>query len=108
MYGVGILLLDASEWEPLVIQSELPVMVMFLDPACQPCVEVMELLMDLDTEFEDRFKFYMIYLEEDPDITARYNVGAIPDTIVFKGGEEMARVVGTDLEKIRKLVEIYV
>ena len=40
-----------------------------------------------------------------PDIVQRLGIRGVPTVILFKGGEEMARSVGFEPEKVRDMVE---
>ncbi|CAF2273350.1 hypothetical protein YC2023_045663 [Brassica napus] len=62
----------------------------------------------LDLKFTDRFKFYKVDIDEEEAISARYHIHTIPTNIVFKGGDEVARVTGYYPGKVRELMDQYV
>ncbi|XP_024013165.1 thioredoxin M1, chloroplastic [Eutrema salsugineum] len=96
-----------SEWDSLVSQSKLLVMVMFFAEWCAPCLEMLSILDALNSHFTNRFKFYIVEIEEEVIIDRCY-VDYLPTFIVFKGGEEMDRLVEPDdPRKIWELVDQY-
>ncbi|KAL0853429.1 hypothetical protein Bca101_058581 [Brassica carinata] len=118
--------ISASECDSLVIKSEVPVMVMFTEDECPPppCQYVRYVMEELYSKYTDRFKFYTLNVHEETGITMRYDilriffkkkipydmfiVPIVPTTIVFKGGDEMARVDEIHLYELERLVEQYV
>ncbi|KAL0741832.1 hypothetical protein Bca4012_083345 [Brassica carinata] len=100
--------ISGSEWDSLVIQSELPVMVLFTADWCGPCRVMSPLLENLYSVFTDHIKFYTLDVDQEGEIAERYRIRSMPTTIIFKGGNEVARVIGVDLEKVSELVKQYV
>ncbi|CAN6831103.1 unnamed protein product [Brassica oleracea] len=100
--------ISGSEWDSLVIKSELPVMVLFTAQWCGPCRVISPMLDKLASGFTNRLKFYTLDVDQDSDIAERYFVRSLPTTITFKDGNKVARVTGVDLEKISELVKQFV
>ncbi|KAL0845742.1 hypothetical protein Bca101_018988 [Brassica carinata] len=97
------------EWDPQVIESELPVMVMFTAGWCGwYCPAMTDILEELDTKFTNRFKFYTLDIDDEEAISTRYHIQGVPTNIIFKGGDEVARVDGYYPDKVRELVDQYV
>ncbi|KAG7600398.1 Thioredoxin domain [Arabidopsis suecica] len=99
--------ISESEWDSLVIQSEVPVMVLFTADWCGPCRWLLPTLYVLDLDYKDQFKFYTVDIDKESSIAARNMVRSIPATLVFKGGYIVATYMGTDSGKLRQLVEQY-
>ncbi|CAA7013791.1 unnamed protein product [Microthlaspi erraticum] len=99
--------ISGSEWESLVIQSTVPVMVMFTSVWCGPCRVIDPVLDQMDVQFTDRFKFYRIDIEKESDIANRYFVRSVPTTIVFLHGNDVARVPGLDIQGLWDIVDRY-
>ncbi|ESQ30133.1 hypothetical protein EUTSA_v10011839mg [Eutrema salsugineum] len=111
IYSAKLMAIDSvteSEWDSLVIQSEVPVMVMFTAKWCDPCRMMRSIMDAMASNLTGRFKFYVVDFEQEESIVSRYNVFALPTNIVFKGGEEVARVVGFNVRRVRELVDKYV
>ncbi|CAL9218751.1 unnamed protein product, partial [Arabidopsis halleri] len=98
--------ISGSEWDSLVIQSKISVMVLFTAENCLECNSVHEIMLELDLIYGDRFKFYTIDVDKEKDIGARYAYD-LPTTIVFKDGKEKDRVTGVQPEILRELVLQY-
>ncbi|KAG2241754.1 hypothetical protein Bca52824_096403 [Brassica carinata] len=63
---------------------------------------------NLYSVFTDHIKFYTLDVDQEGEIAERYRIRSMPTTIIFKGGNEVARVIGVDLEKVSELVKQYV
>ncbi|RID65843.1 hypothetical protein BRARA_D01017 [Brassica rapa] len=100
--------ISESEWDSRVVQSELPVMVLFTADWCGPCRIMSPILDKLDSDYTDRFTFYTLDIDKNTAIAERYSIRAMPTTIVFKGGDEVARVTGAIPSILYELVEQYV
>ncbi|KAG7620171.1 Thioredoxin-like superfamily [Arabidopsis suecica] len=86
--------LSASEWDSLVIQSKVPVIVVFIAKDCAECGILMPELEFLDSEYEYMLKFYTLDTDKEWELANDYRIEYHPITIVFKGGEEKERVLG--------------
>jgi thioredoxin len=77
-----------------VLESETPVLVDFWAEWCVPCHMVSPVVEEIAQEQGDRLKVAKLNTDENPEMTRRFGVMSIPSLILFKGGEEVARVVG--------------
>jgi thioredoxin 1 len=81
-------------FEREVLQSERPVVVDFWAPWCGPCHAVTGVLEKLAAEHEDKAEFVKVNVDDNIDTASRYDVLALPTTILFSGGEPRATVTG--------------
>ncbi|KAJ0230882.1 Thioredoxin domain-containing protein [Hirschfeldia incana] len=95
--------ISGSEWDSLVIDSEVPVMVMFTAYWCGPCRVMSPMFDKLASQFTDGFKFYTLDVDQETDIAERYAIRSMPTTIVFKSGNVVARVTGVDLGRLTQI-----
>jgi thioredoxin 2 len=86
--------LDAAGFERHVVQSELPVLVDFWAPWCQPCLMMAPQFESAARELEPGFRLVKIDTEAHPDLGARFNIRSIPTLAVFQHGREIARQSG--------------
>lgn len=87
-----------------VIESEVPVVVDFWAPWCNPCRMVAPVMDELDKQYSGKIKFVKVNVDENPITPQKFRIASIPTIMVFKGGKVVDNVVGfrpkTDFEKI--------
>lgn len=104
----GVHRITESEWNSLVIQSKLPVMVMFTAQWCGPCRLMILILKEMDWQYKNKFKFYTVDIDDESSIAKPFHIRALPTTIVFKGGHQVAKAIGANPYKLRELVKKYI
>ncbi len=77
-----------------VIKSETPVLVDFWAPWCGPCRMIAPLVESITGKYEGRLKVCKLNTDESPQTPGQYNISGIPTLLVFKGGQEVERIVG--------------
>jgi thioredoxin 1 len=77
-----------------VLESPLPVLVDFGAEWCGPCKMIAPAVEQLATELQGKAKVVTIDVDEQNEIAARYGIMSIPALVVFKGGQEVDRIVG--------------
>jgi thioredoxin 1 len=83
-----------QEFESSVLGSETPVLVDFWAEWCVPCHMVSPVVEEIGQEKGDHLKVAKLNIDENPKATRTYGVMSIPSLILFKGGAEVARVIG--------------
>jgi thioredoxin 1 len=86
--------LTDDRFQETVLSSETPVLVDFWAEWCVPCHMVSPVVEQLGTEQGDSLLVAKLNIDENPQATRTYGVMSIPQLILFKGGEEVARVIG--------------
>jgi thioredoxin 1 len=94
---------DAT-FEADVLRSDKAVVVDFWAPWCGPCRQ-MEPIFDELAETYDAVKFTKVNVDDNMEISAKYQILSIPTLLVFKGGEVVKTVVGS-LPKQRLTCEL--
>jgi thioredoxin 1 len=82
-----------ADFQSEVLDSETPVLVDFWAPWCGPCRVVHPILEEISAERED-LMIVSLNVDENQGTAAKYEVLSIPTLIVFKGGEEIKKVIG--------------
>jgi thioredoxin 1 len=83
-----------QDFEDRVLKSEEPVLVDFWAEWCVPCHMVSPVVEEIGQEKGESLRVAKLNIDENPEVTRRYGVMSIPTLMLFKGGEEKARVVG--------------
>jgi thioredoxin 1 len=83
-----------QEFQAKVLDSETPVLVDFWAEWCVPCHMVSPTVEEIGKEQGEKLGVVKLNIDDNPDATRKYGVMSIPSLILFKGGEEVARVVG--------------
>ena len=82
-----------TNFQAEVIESEKPVLVDFWAPWCGPCRVVGPVLEEIAGERDD-LKIVKLNTDENPQVSAQFQVLSIPTLILFKNGEAVKKVVG--------------
>ena len=88
-----------------LIQSKEPILVDFWAPWCGPCRAMAPAVDAAAEKLGSSAKVYKINVDENPDVSPRFNIKGIPTLIVFKDRQEAKRLVGlSSKEQIEALV----
>lgn len=84
-----------TQWESVVLQSDLPVFVDFWAEWCAPCRAMSPLVDRLAAELVGKIKVLKINTQDNTEVPARYGITAIPTFMVIQGGEVKKQIVGS-------------
>jgi thioredoxin 1 len=77
-----------------VLQNDKPVIVDYWAEWCGPCRMVAPVLEEIANEYGDKIDVVKLNIDENPAISQRYQIMAIPTMSVFSGGQVVKQIVG--------------
>ena len=83
-----------DDFQTTVLDSNEPVLVDFWAEWCVPCHMVSPVVEEIGQEQGEKLKVAKLNIDDNPQATRQYGVMSIPSLILFKGGQEVARVIG--------------
>jgi thioredoxin 1 len=83
-----------NDFADKVLKATTLVVVDFWAPWCGPCKSIAPVLEEVAKDLAGQVVIYKVNVDDNPKSPAQYNVRAIPNLIIFKGGSEVDRVVG--------------
>ena len=100
--------LSSANFDEVVVNSDIPVIVDFWAPWCGPCKMMAPNFERAATNFPLKALFAKVNTENEQNLGARFNIRSIPTIIVFKDGREVERVSGAlDVNALNSLATKY-
>jgi thioredoxin 1 len=98
--GAAQVVSDAN-FDAEVLKSSEPVLVDFFAEWCGPCKAMAPALEQVATEMKGKVKVVKVDVDQNPGITQKYAIQAMPTLIMFNGGKEVNRNVGALVQKVK-------
>ncbi|HEY8900771.1 MAG TPA: thioredoxin [Chthoniobacterales bacterium] len=77
-----------------VLAAGTPVLVDFWAPWCGPCRMIAPLIDEIADEKAGVVKVGKVNVDDNPEISAKYRIQAIPTILIFKAGEKKDQITG--------------
>jgi thioredoxin 1 len=93
-----------ATFEQEVLKSETPVIVDFWAEWCGPCKRLAPTVDALATDYAGKVRVGKLNVDENPNVSFKFQIRGIPTLLLFKGGQVVESVVGLahkdDLKKV--------
>jgi thioredoxin 1 len=90
----NLIYLSDNNFTSEVLEAEELVLVDFWAPWCGPCKMIGPIIEELSSEYRGKVKVCKLDVDENNKTAGDYGIMSIPTIILFKGGEEINRLVG--------------
>jgi len=90
----SIATLTDATFDEQVMASDVPVLVDFWAEWCGPCKMIAPLLEEIAGERSGQLAVAKLNIDDNLEITRRFDVMSIPTLILFKDGAPVSRIVG--------------
>lgn len=81
------------EFDKVVLESDVPVLVDFWADWCVPCHALAPIVDDIAQERSD-IKVFKLNIDENKESTLRFKVMSVPTLLFFESGEVTKRIIG--------------
>ena len=83
-----------ADFEQVVLQSDVPVLVDFWAPWCGPCKMVGPVLEQIAGEYAGKAKVVKVNVDDNKQVAGSLGVQSIPTVVLYKDGEVVEKVIG--------------
>ena len=83
-----------ADWQSVVVENELPVLVDFWAPWCGPCRSLSSTIDELATQYDGKVEIVKYNVDENYEYSNKYGIRSIPALLFFKGGEVVNTING--------------
>ncbi|PKP37208.1 MAG: thioredoxin [Bacteroidetes bacterium HGW-Bacteroidetes-14] len=84
-----------SNFNEIVIKSDVPVLVDFWAPWCGPCRVIAPIVEELAGEYEGKAVIAKCDVDNSSEVPVKYGIRNIPTLLFFKNGEVVDKIVGS-------------
>jgi len=89
-----IVTLSDATFDEHVKGSDIPVLVDFWAEWCGPCKMISPVLEEIAAEHEGKIQIGKLNIDDNLEVTRRFEVMSIPTLILFKDGQPEVRLIG--------------
>jgi len=86
--------INPENFDEIVKQSDLPVLLDFWAPWCGPCQMMGPVFEELSGDYEGKLRFVKLNTEDHPELAGQFGIQGIPSLLFLKDGKEVNRIVG--------------
>lgn len=89
-----VLHINDADFESVVVNSDIPVLLDFWAPWCGPCKMIAPVLDELTPEFAGKVKIVKMNVDDNQATPTQFGVRSIPTLLLIKNGQVVATQVG--------------
>ncbi len=105
----SVIELDETNFDEIIVNSDIPVIVDFWAPWCGPCKMMAPTFQTVAKQYPVKTIFAKVNTENEPNLSNRFGIRSIPTLIIFKNGVELQRVSGAlDATNLQNFVNSYI
>ena len=100
--------LDNNNFDEIIVNSDVPVIVDFWAPWCGPCKMMAPTFSKVASNYPLKTLFTKVNTQDEQNLGARFNIQSIPTLVIFKDGIEVQRVSGAlDENSLNQFIQQY-
>jgi thioredoxin len=100
---------NESDFDRVVLQSNMPVLVDFWAKWCEPCRELAPIVELVAEHYAGAASVFKLNVDDSPAVMERYGIQGIPTLILFQNGVEKERILGVvNQQKISNSIDRYI
>ena len=86
--------ITSQDFDKEVLECELPVFACFVTRWCQSCYPTCLFADQLVEKYDGKVKFVKVDIDKNPEVSARYQVVAVPAILLFQNSQPVKKALG--------------